>query len=149
MKTTVKIYLVVLLTLIGCTESTPDLLSEWSQPVKGLKIRISSKPWFERGKRDLVELEVMCQIKNGCGSPIAVGPLSRLHLIDKAGVTYSCRRLEDVAYVTFRLNDIPPGEIISWKQDGHIEVATGIYELFATWDGDSNLRSPTLKVTIK
>ena len=46
------------------------------------------------------------------------------------------------------LHDVPRGGTTSWKQDGQIETAPGVYQIFAVWDGNTNVKSPPVSITI-
>ena len=149
MKPAPVILLNLALAACGCAPSAELLDSGWSAPESGLQFQISSSPRFVRQARDLVRLEATCTLRNSGTNPVAFIPLARLYLVNEAGVTNACQRDEDKADKAFPRASLAPGQTNSWRQDGHIQIEAGSYQLFAIWDRDKGLKSPPRRITIK
>jgi hypothetical protein len=135
--------------MLGCSPPERPVISEWSGPVEGLKLQITSAATFRRTAQGLAKLEVTCAIRNAGKEAADVVHLARLYLVDSQGKRTRCLREEDVADMVAASPRIAPGGATAWDQDGQAEVDAGSYELFAVWDGNKELKSPPVKVTVR
>ncbi len=133
----------------GCALRPEPVSSDWSVAVGGLQSRVTAAPCFGRNARGWAMLEATCEVRNSGSAPADVVLLSRLHIVGRSGVTNACQREEDVADMVCARPTVAPGGSVSWVQDGAAKVPPGRYELFAVWDGDTSLVSPTVAVEIK
>jgi hypothetical protein len=145
-----KIMLVVLLCgVVSCAVQSAIIDSGWSSPVNGLQLQISSASQFSRFKGEYPKLEVTCIMTNSGSVSTGILHVARLYLVDSSGATNMCQRQDDKANRKRSRPMLAPGQVTSWKQDGAITVAPGIYALFARWDGNWQLQSPPVQITIK
>ena len=144
----VTIALVLLVLLTGCSEPCNSIVSGWSGPANGLQMRIESASLYHRDGQ-LARFEVTCTVRNSGTTGVRVAHLARLHLADSTGATRACQRREDAADLVPARPTVPPGGTTSWKQDGQIETRPGTYQLFAVWDGDPNVKSAPVNITIQ
>ena len=140
--------LVVVGLVLGCSPPERPVTSEWSDPVEGLKLQITSDATFRRTGQGLAMLEVTCTIRNAGKAAADVTNLARLFLVNDQGKRTRCLREEDVADMVAARPRIAPGGATAWEQDGQVEVDAGEYELFAVWDGNKELKSPSVKITV-
>ena len=145
-----KIMLVALLCgVVSCAVPTVTVDSGWSSPVNGLQFQISSASQFSRFKDKYPYLEVTCIMTNSGSVSTGILPVARLCLVDSSGGTNMCQRHDDAANILRSRHMLAPGQATSWKQDGAITVAPGAYALFAVWDGNKQLQSPSVQIRIK
>ncbi|MCF7676394.1 MAG: hypothetical protein K9N23_06580 [Akkermansiaceae bacterium] len=135
--------------MLGCSPSDRKIESNWSEPANGLQFQIAPASQFHRNRDGVAMIEATCTIKNTGSVRADVTHLARLYVVDSAGVTSQCQRREDVADLVPARPTVAPGDTTSWLQDGQIKVVPGVYDLYAVWDGNMNLKSPSVRITIK
>lgn len=145
-----RIIIVVLLCgLASCASKSEPVSSGWSAPVNGLQFQISAASQVVHRKDKNTRLDVTCTVTNTGSTATGIVRFARLYLVDSAGATNRCARREDVASMVRSRPVIASGQATSFSQDGTTTIGPGSYGLFAVWDGDNQLQSPSIQIKIK
>lgn len=121
------------------------LTSDWSEPRNGMSIRVSCPAVIE-ASRDELDFFVKCELRNTSASQ-TTGSVqrARLYLVDSLGRRYKClRHLVGI----YEAPGLAPGASAAWWQHG-IGQQEGTFRLQAHWDGDDEVRSPAISVTVR
>lgn len=117
--------------------------SDWSSPSSNLIMRISG-PRAITVNPDTRDFYLKCEIRNVGIDPIPVYQDARIYLVDASNLTHrSLKYIDGVRYTPI----LGPGESTSWWQNGKISQP-GDFQVFACLEGDGNLRSPTIPLTL-
>lgn len=134
---------------LGCSSPEETRMSAWSDSIDGLQLQITSPAHFKRMETGVAMLHATCTISNSSSNAKDITHLARLYLVDVAGTTNPCQRSEDVADMLPARPTVVPGQTTSWVQDGQAATSAGTYNMFVVWDGDKNLKSPHVAITIE
>jgi hypothetical protein len=144
-------HVIQLMLVLGClwgagaraAEPAGWTTSGWSSPSSNLIMRISG-PCAITVHPDTRDFYLKCEIRNIGAEPVPVYQDARIYLVDASNQTHrSLRYTDGVRYTPI----LGPGESTAWWQNGKIPQ-TGDFQAVARLEGDDNLRSPTIPLTL-